>query len=112
MEAFIQDFSALGEAGNLHVIIQNTGSYTADYEVSNGGSCRCASWPSIQVLIEACSDGIIRVSSKQQSVHPREQAEFFFQLSASLNIDANHTCYSELVITTSSVNIMHPLTFL
>ena len=36
MEAFIQDFSALGEAGNLHVIIQNTGSYTADYEVGHG----------------------------------------------------------------------------
>ena len=34
VEAFIQDFSALGEAGNLHVIIQNTGSYTADYEVT------------------------------------------------------------------------------
>ena len=33
VEAFIQDFSALGEAGNLHVIVQNTGSYTADYEV-------------------------------------------------------------------------------
>lgn len=34
VETFIQDFSALGEAGNLHVIIQNTGSYTADYEVT------------------------------------------------------------------------------
>lgn len=35
VEAFIQDFSALGEAGNLHVIVQNIGAYTADYEVSN-----------------------------------------------------------------------------
>lgn len=49
-------------------------------------------------MIEACTDGIIRVSSKQQSVHPREQAEFFFQISASLNIDANHTCYSKMYI--------------
>ena len=60
---------------------------------------RFASLSSVKVVIEACTDGIIRVSSKQQSVHPREQAEFFFQISASLNIDANHTCYSKLFIT-------------
>ncbi|XP_065882454.1 hapless 2-like [Dysidea avara] len=83
VEAFIQDFSALGEAGNLHVIVQNIGRYTADYEV----------------VIESCTDGIIRVSTKQKTIDPREQAEFFFQISASLNIDANHTCYINLLDT-------------
>ena len=47
VEAFIQDFSALGEAGNLHVIIQNTGAYTADYEVSDDVSSRFANLSSV-----------------------------------------------------------------
>ena len=57
------------------------------------------------MVIEACTDGIIRVSSKQQSIHPREQAEFFFQISASLNIDANHTCYSKIIIITLNMHV-------
>ena len=33
IETFIQDFTALGGAGQLYVLVQNTGTVTSDYAV-------------------------------------------------------------------------------
>ena len=81
IETFIQDFDALGGAGQLYILVQNTGSVTSDYFIS----------------IEDCSDGIIRVSDRHRSIDPNQHGEYIFQLSTSLNENMNHTCHGVCV---------------
>ena len=49
----------------------------------------------MQVSVEDCSEGIIRVSDKHLTIDPYQQGDFVFKLSTSFNEEMNHTCHSK-----------------
>ena len=98
----MEDFQALGGAGGLTVVVQNTGTVTSEYSVSY---CITISYTFNvkfhvcfninQLSIGQCSEGIIQVSEKSKTIDPRQQKTFVFEISASLNIDFDHNCSSK-----------------
>jgi len=56
------------------------------------------------VSIGQCTEGIIQVSEKKKSLNPRQQDTFMFEISASLNIDFQHNCTSELHVAATIVD--------
>lgn len=42
--------------------------------------------------VEECTEGIVRVAEQTQSLDPRQQASFEWEMSAGLNADISHNC--------------------
>lgn len=95
VEALIDDFMALMGSGVLNVVVQNIGVVTADFSVNPTDLISCIKFL-LQVSIDKCSDGIIRVSDRSKTIDPRQQMTFDFQISASMNKAFNHSCNGKI----------------
>ena len=109
VETMIEDITEMNGGGLLTVIVQNTGSVSADYAVRTlymymYTSCTMFSAhehvytifythnPYIQVGVDDCSEGIVRVAQQTQSLDPRQQGTFEWQISAAINAGLDHNC--------------------
>lgn len=95
VEALIDDFMALMGSGVLNVVVQNIGVVTADFSVNPTDLMSCIKFL-LQVSIDKCTDGIIRVSDRSKTIDPRQQVTFDFQISASMNKAFNHSCNGKI----------------
>ena len=48
--------------------------------------------PFRQVSVDECTEGIVRVAQQTQSLDPRQQGTFEWEISAGINTDLDHNC--------------------
>ena len=95
VEALMDDFMALMGSGVLNVVVQNIGVVTADFSVNPTHLITYINFI-LQISIDQCTDGIIRVSDRSKTIDPRQQMTFEFQISASMNKAFNHSCNGKI----------------